>query len=241
MVKKTKKKSLEKKGVIVKNEVVTRSPAQLITAAVQNNADLSKLEKLLELQAKWEAGEAKKAYNKAMAEFKANPPRVVKDKLNTQYKSKYTSLSNLANVINPELSKYGLSASWDIEQDETIKVVCRVTHVLGHSESVRASAPADESGSKNIIQQIKSTITYLKIVTLESICGLASVDGNADDDGNSHGSKAITSDQIVCIRNLIANVNANEAKVCNFLGADKLDNINQEQYRKGVEALNKKK
>jgi len=56
------------------------SPAEMITMAVQGGANLDNLAKLLDIQERWEANEAKKAYHKAMAEFKANPPKIDKDK-----------------------------------------------------------------------------------------------------------------------------------------------------------------
>lgn len=165
------------------------TPAEMISLAVQSGADLEKLEKLLTLQERWEAGEAKKVYNKAMADFKADVPLITKDKVNSQYNSKYTSLNNLVNTVNPILSKHGLSASWNVEQNGTIKVTCKITHALGHSEESSMSAEADTSGAKNKIQQIKSTVTYLKSVTFESICGLAATDANLDDDGKSSETK----------------------------------------------------
>jgi hypothetical protein len=49
------------------------------------------------------------------------------------------------------------------------------------------TSPPDKAGAKNPIQEIKSAITYAKVCTFESICGLASTDGNLDDDGNGSG------------------------------------------------------
>lgn len=176
--------------VKVKNAVVVKTgntPAEMINAAVAKGANLEQLKGLLELQKDYEAMNAKKAFIKAMTAFKAEAPKVTKDKKNSQYNSRYTSLSNLVNTVNPVLSKHGLSASWDIAQNGIIKVTCAITHELGHRETASASAPADVSGVKNAIQQIKSTITYLKAVTFESICGLASTDANLDDDGTGAG------------------------------------------------------
>jgi len=64
----------------MENEIVKQAPTDLINSAIHNGADLEQIEKLLELQFKWEANEARKAYNKAMAEFKSNPPKIDKDK-----------------------------------------------------------------------------------------------------------------------------------------------------------------
>ncbi|MDD5135289.1 MAG: ERF family protein, partial [Phycisphaerae bacterium] len=107
-----------KEIVVPKNEAwapesIPATPATLLNIAINQGADLDRLEKLMELQSRWEANQARKAYNIAMSNFKANLPTVVKDKTNLQYKSKYASEDALLNTINPELSKHGLSASFD--------------------------------------------------------------------------------------------------------------------------------
>lgn len=160
------------------------TPMDLIQMAVSGNADLDKLEKLLELKREWEADEAKKAFVAAMAAFKREPILITKDRDNKQYQSKYTSLGNLVNTVTPFMSKHGLSADWEIDQSKGIKVTCVITHSMGHSKRVSFECGPDASGAKNPIQQIKSAITYAKACTFESACGLASSDANLDDDGN---------------------------------------------------------
>ncbi len=166
-------------------KAVSKSPAELIAAAVSKDTDLDKLEKLLVLQERWEGNEAKKAYHKAMSEFKANPPKIEKDKTvsygNTSYK--HATLANITDKVNTELSKHGLSATWATKQNGNIMVTCKITHVLGHSEETTLAAGADTSGSKNAIQAIGSAITYLQRYTLLSLTGLAAHD--TDDDGQA--------------------------------------------------------
>jgi len=220
-----------------KNEIQIQQPAELIMAAVKSDTDLDKLEKLLELQMKWEGNEAKKAYFKAIASFKEEAPKITKDKQNKQYNSMYTTLGNLINTVNPILSKHGLSASWDIEQNGVIKVICKLTHELGHSETASMEADVDTSGAKNKIQQIKSTITYLKSVTFESICGLASTNANYDDDGKSAGVELIDKKQLSKITDFIISLDKDESKFCAFLKVDKLENLPKSQYQQAIAAL----
>lgn len=190
-------------------QIVPPSPMELAQDFLKAGGDLVTLKEMMDLQREHDAYQAKKAFTKAMAEFKADPPHISKDKVNTQYKSKYTTLGNLINSSLPKMSKCGLSHKWDLDQSDPkmIKVTCIVTHSLGHSDSTPMSAPADGSGSKNPIQQIKSTITYLKATTFESIMGLASSDANFDDDGQSGGVQYITETQISTITDLL---NSNE-------------------------------
>ena len=60
-------------------EVEIMGPASLINVAIEKGADLEKLEKLLLLKEKYEANEARKAYNRAMSDFKLSPPKIEKD------------------------------------------------------------------------------------------------------------------------------------------------------------------
>ena len=222
---------------VVKHE----APADLISQAISKGADLDKLEKLLTLQERWEKNEARKAYNEAISAFKENPPRVTKDKQNSQYKSMYTTLGNLVNTVNPELSKHGLSASWEIKQANTIEVTCILTHRMGHSERATASAPADNSGSKNAIQQIKSTVTYLKAVTYESIIGLASSDANYDDDGNSASNELIDSKQLNQLLDMIADKEVDPKKFLAYLKLESLETMPKSMFQKAMAALEQKK
>ena len=174
---------------------IPTNPGEMLYLAMAQGKGMDELEKFMDLKDRWEAGEARKAFVAAMSRFKANDIHVSKDKANLQYSSRYTTLGNLVSTVTPFLSQNGLSASWDIDQSGAkIKVTCIITHSLGHSESVWMEAPPDASGAKNPIQQIKSTITYLKACTFESICGLASTDANLDDDGNGSHQKAPAKD-----------------------------------------------
>jgi ERF superfamily protein len=164
------------------------TPTQMVAIAVQRGADLAYVKELMDLQERWEANQARKAFNAALAAFKKNPPVVVKDMLNKQYGSKYSSLGNLVNVVNAALGEHGLSASWDpVVSGDVIKVTCILEHIDGHSKRVTIEGPRDVSGAKNTLQQIRSTLTYLKGDTFEAVTGIASKVANVDDDGNGAG------------------------------------------------------
>jgi hypothetical protein len=165
------------------------NPMQELQARIIREGDIEKMKQLMELEKTWREDQAKQAFVEAMAAFKAESIRITKDKENKQYKSMYTTIGNLVDTVTPFLSRHGLSAGWEVSQDKAIRVTCTITHRLGHSKSVSMEGPADTSGAKNPLQQIKSTVTYLKIGTFEAICGLASVEGNLDDDGNGSGKR----------------------------------------------------
>lgn len=233
-------KKWRRKKVEKSTEIQKRSPADLIQQAVAGGADLDKLSKLLDIQERWEANEARKAFQVSMADFKANPPNIGKDKKvsfgNTKYS--HASLYNVVNQITKELSKYGLSASWETHQNGQIGVTCRITHVLGHSQKTTLQAPADTSGSKNAIQAIGSTISYLQRYSLLAVLGLAAHD--MDDDGVKSDDVPITEEQIATLREHMMAVNADEKKFLTYLKIDSLEQLLSSQYLKAVNALKAK-
>lgn len=231
----------------MKNEIEVKagdSPADMIRMAVTGGADLDKLEKLLALQERWEANEAKKAYHKAMAEFKANAPKIDKDK-KVGYKTDrgsvgyaHASLFNVTDKISAELSKYGLSASWRTQQNGQIGVTCRISHNLGHYEETTLFAAPDTSGSKNSIQAIGSTVTYLQRYTLLALTGLATED--QDDDGKSIDVEVIDGKQISTLLDMITNTQTNSEKFLKWLGISSLEEMPKKQYQKALTALQAK-
>ena len=171
---------------------VPATPSDILIYAMDKGADLAQIEKLMELQMRWEADQARKAYVVDMAEFKKSPPHIVKDKLvafsGTSYM--HATLGNVTASIVDGLARHGFSHRWDTEQQAggIIVVTCILTHRLGHSERTMLSSKGDDSGKKNSIQQMSSAITYLQRYTLLAATGLATHD-QGDDDGQSAGVK----------------------------------------------------
>ena len=173
--------------------VARATPADLLRVALDSNADLDRLERLMRLQQEWEANEARKAYVAAIATFKKNPPTILKA-TRVNFKNKegrvtdymHATLGDVTQPIIEGLAAVGISHRWDVEQPDggMISVRCILTHEQGHSESVVMRAGRDDSGGKNAIQQVASTITYLERYTLLSITGLATHD-MPDNDGRS--------------------------------------------------------
>lgn len=177
---------------------VTENPFERMSLLALETGRVEQMDKLLDLQFKWDAEQARKAFNVAMAAFKSSPVLITKDKENKQYNSMYTTLGNLVNTASEAMAPFGLSADWEIEQsDKEIRVTCVLSHSAGHSKRVSLKAMPDTSGAKNLIQQIKSTVTYLRGATFEAVTGLASSESagiNPSDDGNGHGKPAKQND-----------------------------------------------
>ena len=168
----------------IENNIVT--PMTMLQIAVNKDANMEQLSKLMDMQERYEANEAKKAYMLAMSEFKSHAPVIVADKevaySGTAYN--HASNSNVTGAIIPVLAEYDLVHKWEQSQEgNLITVTCVITHKLGYSESVPMTSSPDTTGSKNPIQAVASAITYMQRYTLLAATGLAVADKNDDDGG----------------------------------------------------------
>lgn len=212
------------------------SPAELMNTAIANGVDIDKLEKMLVLQERWENNEAIKAYNKAMAQFKANPPHIDKDR-QVKYSTgkgsvgySHATLGNVVEKITAELSKYGMSMSWRTAQvDKNITVTCRLSHERGHYEETSISAQADDSGAKNPIQAVGSTISYLQRYSCLALTGLATYD--QDTDGVTVEEK-IDANKVEIITKLVAELGVDIAKFLQYMAVASIEEIPASQFAK---------
>jgi len=229
---------MENKSVV---KVNSNTPADMIRMAVEGKADLAQLRELLALQKDWEANEARKSFHAAMAEFKANPPKIDKDKAvaygNTKYN--HASLANVTEKIGAELSKHGLSASWSTKQNGQICVTCRITHVQGHSEETMLCAASDTSGSKNAIQAIGSTITYLERYTLLALTGLATYE--QEDDGQAAATEYIDAAQVSLLIDSLAALEASIPSFLKYMKVESLEKMTKADLPKAQAAIEAKK
>ena len=135
----------------------------------------------------------------------------------------------MMNTVNPVLSKHGLEASFEYPKSDDPKMVlvtCHLSHEYGYRESVTLPGPVDVSGSKNPIQQIKSTITYLRKATYEAVLGIASSDA-VDDDGNGNVEVSfVTGEGLEHLKKLHKEIVTNNALFLKTAKIKSLDEIN---------------
>lgn len=208
------------------SNIVAVGPSQVLAQAMEKGASIEQLTQLLDLQDRFERREAEKAFNLALADFKANPPKILKDKHvkfetqkgTTEYN--HSSLANVVYTISQGLSEHGLSAIWETQQGDggLITVTCILSHKLGHQTRTALMAGRDDSGGKNNIQALGSTVSYLQRYTLLAATGLATHD--QDDDGKSSELPAIkepvTTDQAIEIGDLIKESGIDKDKFLGF-------------------------
>ena len=222
------------------------TPMEMINSAIERGADVGMLEKLMGLQERWEANQARKAFDNAMAAAKSEIPVIGKDREvefgadRAQTRYRHETLAAIDRTVTPILAKYGLSYRFRTSSppNEPVTVTCVISHRDGHSEENTLQSGRDDSGKKNAIQSMGSTLTYLQRYTLKAALGLSA---SEDDDGQSaEACGPITEDQAQWLRALADEVAADIPRFCRYLGAPSIADIPAKDYDRAIKALEKK-
>lgn len=169
--------------------VLVVSPMNLIELAVTKGADVSQLEKLMDLYERWNKEQARKEFFKALANFQKECPPLKKNRT-AKFASKggdqtisynWADLAEITSQIKEPMHNNGLSYRWEFtDKDDRYECDCVITHINGHSEHSRMSGGKETSGTKNEIQAIGSTRTYLQRYTLIAALGISTAEDDTD-------------------------------------------------------------
>jgi len=187
---------MDNKNLVVKDEVVHPIVAQqnqymgLIQLAIEKGADIVQLEKIMDLQERYEANQARKDFAAAISKFQSMLPVIEKNGVVDYTSAKgrtcydYAKLEDIARAIKPALKETQLSYRFTQTQNQGwITVTCIVTHSSGHSEISELTSQPDISGGKDPLKAIASAISYLRRYTLTGSLGI--VVGGEDDDAGA--------------------------------------------------------
>lgn len=152
--------------------------------------DPATMEKLMDLQERYETRQAEKAFADAMVRLKADLPAVIAHDGEVDYKNNsgvrthftHATLAGVMRAIAPHLTAHGFSLSYPSQSTKNgVEVFCEITHCDGHSKRFGpATGQPDTSGGKNAIQGIASTMTYLRRHLTLLALGLATDDMNGE-------------------------------------------------------------
>lgn len=224
----------------------------MIELAISGNADLDKLQQLMEMKVRYDEIEAEKSFNRSLAEFQSKQAVIEKDSKGHNDK-KYASLGGTLAQVQDLMTEAGLSRNWSMSQNETgelITVTCTIRHIDGGSRSATLSAGADMSGGKNAIQGLGSTVSYLERYTFYAALGIASTE-MIDDDGHyaaiAKRLEPASEKDIKAIRALMDQTDTDEEAFVEFLkgnlklNIEKLDELPIGRVAEVTGALNAKK
>jgi hypothetical protein len=206
--------------------------------AMNPDIEPERVERFIALKRQMDADVARRAFDAAVSLAKAEIPPIVRNAKGHNEK-KYADFSAIATVVDPIISKFGLSYRFRTTQTDKISVTCILAHRDGHFEETTLSGPADGSGSKNAIQAIGSTLTYLQRYSLVQALGLAAA---TDDDGKAAGvGEKIDETQLKELQDLASAVGGDLAKLCQHFKIEALPDLPRSKYVEAVGIINLKR
>ena len=222
------------------------SPAEMIRMAVSGKADISQLRELLDIQKEWEANEAKKAYNDAMARVHEKMPTIVKLKTNNQTNSKYANLDSIIPKTKDVYAKEGFALTFyegENAPEGNVRICADVTHRLGHTQTRHYDVPLDGKGIKG---NVNMTAIHAKASSTSYgrrylMCLIFNIPTNDDNDGNNTETERIGDKELHILRDLLVDADAKEPPLCKYLGIEKLEDMKKEDYSKAKIAIETRK
>lgn len=194
----------------VDNVPAVKSETQAVMAMIERvalnpDADINKLEKMLDMQERILNRNARELFSAAMAEMQADMPEVVERgqiKVNDVVRSRYSTFEDINAAVRPVLQKHGFAITFRVKQsDGQIKVTAVLSHKSGHSEDTDIILPSDTSGSKNAVQAVGSAVSYGKRYTMSALLNIATR-GEDDDAEGAVKIKKVTAFQASTIRQM---------------------------------------
>ena len=234
---------MSKKDVAVRDEgaVIPQTPMDFIGRVIENpDFDTDKLEKLVDLQERFEDREAERAFNAAMSEFQSLAPTIARNKEGA-HKIKYAPLDDIMRAIQPALTETGLSVRFSTEfldNGDYIKAICTVAHKKGHHEKSEIVVPVDAKQVANSSQKMGSANSYAKRYALSNALNLAY--SESDDDAYSLY-ETINEDQVIVLNDLLKETNSNIGGFLKYAGAAKVEDISSAKYDDLVAMLERKR
>lgn len=223
----------------------TASIMEMISQAIRGGQPIEVIRELKDMALTLAAEQSRRAFEAAMSEAKAELPRIMKNRVvdftsqkgRTNYR--HEDLGEIAKMVDPILGRHGLSYRFETSTEaKMVRVTCIVSHRDGHSVRNDLTAGHDESGNKNSIQAVGSTITYLQRYTLKAALGLAA---SNDDDGGKAGQKLndfLRPEQVEQVRDLIARTDTDTVKFCDAFKVASLADLRVSDFDSAVRSLN---
>lgn len=205
-------------------------------------ADISKLEKMLDMQERILNRNAEQAFAADFADMQCELPRIARNgKIEIKKDGRliqsttFAKLDDINDGVRPTLQKYGFGVSFSIEQGgQLLTVTAKLLHRLGHSEKTSISLPIDNTGSKNAVQGSGSTVSYGKRYAM---CALLNISTGDDTDGNlpadekpANEIEFLSEDQVFEVLELLAANSITKEKFLSAAGVPSIGAIHANRF-----------
>ncbi|QFT55608.1 ERF family protein [Microbulbifer sp. THAF38] len=202
--------------------------------AANPEADIDKLERLLDMQERVMSRNAEQAFNAALAQMQSELPTVAETAKG--HNTMYAPLEKINEAVRPALQKHGFAVTFRTKQhSNAVEITAVLSHREGHHQETSLILPLDTSGSKNAVQAIGSTVSYGKRYAL---CALLNISTGEDTDGappaNMNG---VAPNQIQQLRNAIQMAGISEQQFCASAGIADINQLEASRFSRAMSHL----
>lgn len=172
-------------AVVTNQQELQRAETSAIMSVIERvamspDADINKLQTMLDMQERVLNRNAKQAFTASLAAMQCELPRVIEHG-EGHNKAKYAKLEDINDAIRPTLHNHGFAVTFRIKTEGgLVHITTVLSHRDGHSEETTIPLALDTTGSKNAVQAVGSTISYGKRYGL---CAMLNISTGDDDDG----------------------------------------------------------
>jgi ERF superfamily len=215
-------------------EVISRAAADPAT-------DVDKLERLLGMYERITARSAQAEFTAALAELQPKLP-VIGHKGEILNKagnvvSTYARWEDINDAIRPVLAEHGFALSFKIGRtdDGRPSVTGVLSHRAGHREETTMVLPVDDSGFKNAIQSVGSSVSYGKRYTTLALLNITS--RGEDDDGQAASREPISEKQRDQILALIEANGFSVRRFCRYFKIQAVADLPAKDFKRALREL----
>lgn len=211
--------------------------------AANPDVPVEKIERLMDMQMKIMARNAEVSFNAAMAAMQSELPVITKRgeiKVNGTVRSTFAKFEDINEAVKPIMHRHGFAVSFRTKTDaSSVTVTGILMHKDGHREETDITLGADNSGGKNGVQAIGSSVAYGKRYVMSALLNISTEE--EDDDGQAAGrGQTISAGQVADLEALIQEVKADRAKFLRYLKLSRLEDMNVSAYDNAVAELRRK-
>lgn len=152
--------------------------AVISRAAADPATDVEKMERLMAMYERMEDRRARSEFAADLAEMQDSLPSIG-ERGNAAGRYTYALWEDINAAIKPILKQHGFALSFRTDFTDGIAVTGVLSHRSGHREETTIKLPADNSGNKNAVQAVASSVSYGKRYTA---CALLNLTSHGEDD-----------------------------------------------------------
>lgn len=222
----------------------------LLRIALERDGGIDVIERLSALREREQEREAERAFDAAMATFRAQVPPIPRDRRGAGFAPKgggaihyvmYAPLETIQRVCDPLLSAVGLRYWWSSEATaDTVTTTCHLRHVGGFGQRSTMTLPVTGPPKSSATQAHGGTRSFAKRLTLSDVLGITTTDDVDGADGAR--TDPLSDDQVVVLSEHVDAIREDGirfdiVRFCRIFDAERIADIAADRYEEALGLL----